>query len=220
MCDLEYNFKTMSKKDMVNILNYLEDDVRRLEEENQKLEVQLGLEKSYKNLARAERDAAKNAMCEVISKSDSALLLGDINKLKDENKKLAAENKALKEKCSELFVMNRNLDGNNNYLQRRLKEAEEAAKNATDALNRLTDSTQHLRCYLVNRHMYMQNLNLSIPDDFMLEDAKYHFPFLNDKIIMVQSTCRHRQIKIICMYGGSYYYDFDTQTLKATEIGD
>lgn len=211
MCDLEYNFKTMSKKDMVKRLEELVDDVRELKVENQKLEVQLGLEKSYKNLARAERDAAKNAMCEVFAKSD---------KLKDKNNKLAAENKELKEKCSELFVMNRHLDGNNNYLQRRLKEAEEAAKKASTALEDLRNSTNKFKCFLVNRHMYMQNPGINIPDDFMLEDAEYHFPFLNDMRIMVQSTCRHRQIKIICMYGGSYYYDFDTQTLKATETGD
>lgn len=180
MCDLEYNFKTMSKKDMADLIKKLIN---------------------AKNEAYDNAQSYKKRMLEYENFANKRMY-----KLDKDNDDLTIENIMLKDE--------------NSYLQRRLKEAEEAAKNATAALEDLRNSTNKFKCFLVNKRMYEQNPSLNIPDDFMLEDAEYHFPFLNEKRLMVQSTCRHRQIKIICMYGGSYYYDFNTKTLKATETGD
>lgn len=82
------------------------------------------------------------------------------------------------------------------------------------SMESLAKSADALAIHLQKRQVYLANpKSLKVPVEFMLEDARYNFPFLREKRVWVLDTCRTNVIRIVVMYGKGYYYDFNKQSL-------
>lgn len=87
------------------------------------------------------------------------------------------------------------------------------------AMESLAKSARDLSTHLEKRRIYLTNpKTLKVPVEFMLEDARYNFPFLREKRVWALDTCRTNVIRIEVMYGKPYYYDFNRQSLTAIDV--
>ena len=91
--------------------------------------------------------------------------------------------------------------------------------NACNSMEKLVESTRKLAVHMQKRAMYLANpKTLKVPLEFMLDDARFEFPFLQNERVMALDTCRTNVIRIVLMYGKSYYYDFNRQSLTAINV--
>lgn len=87
------------------------------------------------------------------------------------------------------------------------------------AMESLAKSADALATHLQKRQVYLANpKSLKVPVEFMLEDARYNFPFLREKRVWALDTCITNVIRIEVMYGKPYYYDFNRQSLTAIDV--
>ena len=82
------------------------------------------------------------------------------------------------------------------------------------AMESLAKNADALATHLQKRQVYLANpKSLKVPVEFMLEDARYNFPFLREKRVWALDTCRTNVIRIVVMFGKAYCYDFNKQSL-------
>lgn len=86
------------------------------------------------------------------------------------------------------------------------------------AMESLAKSADALATHLQKRQVYLANpKSLKVPVEFMLEDARYNFPFLREKRVWALDTCRTNVIRIVVMYDKAYCYDFNKQSLTPVD---
>ena len=237
MCCLEYNLKTMSKKAMAELIRDLVKDKEFMAERAQSYKKQM-LE--YENFA--------NKRMYKLDKDNNDLTVENI-KLKDENDQWVSDYEKLSKKYCELKEKHNTfieelvdcikVNKENAYdfkykpgekpdYKMTKKEQDEwdnrffmsEVDKACDALSNSTETTRKLGIHLEKRSIYLSNPKMHVPFDFMLEDAKYSFPFLKKERIFARTTFRTNVIRIYVMYGKSYYYDFNRQTLMPVAEGE
>ena len=82
------------------------------------------------------------------------------------------------------------------------------------AMESLAKNADALATHLQKRQVYLANpKSLKVPVEFMLEDARYNFPFLREKRVWALDTCRTNVIRIVVMLDKAYCYDFNKQSL-------